>query len=65
MLKKKKVKTIYITQIVCEKCGGEMQCTDTLCSYPEQYRYQCSKCNISVTSTTRDGAIECEFEEEE
>lgn len=64
MLKKKKVKTMYITQIVCGKCGGKMQHTHTLYSYPAQYCYECEKCSISTISTTRSGIIEYEFEED-
>lgn len=65
MIQKRKVKSMYVVQIVCEECGEPMRCTYTLCTYPAQYCYECSKCGTSTRSTTKNGAIEYEFEEEE
>lgn len=64
MIQKKKVKSMYMVQIVCEKCGKPMRCTYTLCSYPAQYCYECLSCGTSTRSTTKSGTIEYEFEEE-
>ena len=55
---------MYMTQVVCEKCGQEMSCTDTLCSYPAQYCYSCDRCGTSFCTTTKSGTIEYEFEED-
>ena len=64
MLKKRKIIGMYMTQVVCEKCGQEMRCTHTLCSYPAQYCYSCGRCGTSFCTTTKSGTIEYEFEEE-
>ena len=64
MLKRRKVKAMYVTQVVCEKCGEEMCCTQVLCSYPAQYCYSCGQCGTSFCTTTKSGTIEYEFEEE-
>lgn len=70
MLKKRKVKSIYITQAICDKCGGELISTGIcLTSYPAQYPYKCSNpdCNGHETfyEYERPGRLEYEFEEEE
>ena len=65
MLKKQKVKAMYVTQVVCEECGEEMRCTHVLGSHPAQYCYKCSTCGATDCSTTKSGTIEYEFEEAE
>lgn len=65
MVKKRKIKSMYLVQIVCEKCGEPMNCTYTLCSYPPQYCYECANCGTTLRTPTKDGSIEYEFEEEE
>lgn len=64
MIQKRKVKAMYVVQIVCEECGKPMRCTHTLCTYPAQYCYECLSCKTSTTSTTENGSIEYEFEDE-
>lgn len=64
MIQKRKVKAMYIVQIVCEKCGKPMCCTHTLCTYPAQYCYGCLNCGTSTISTTKNGSVEYEFEDE-
>ena len=50
MVQKRKVKAMYIVQIVCEECGKPMRCTHTLCTYPAQYCYECLNCGtMNVT----------------
>ena len=45
MLKKKKIKAIYIKEGICDVCGGYMISTGAcLTSYPAQYPYKCEKC---------------------
>lgn len=64
MIQKRKVKAMYVVQIVCEECGKPMRYTHTLCTYPAQYCYECLSCGTSTTSTTKNGSIEYEFEDE-
>lgn len=64
MLKRRKVKAMYVTQIVCEQCGEEMRCTHTLCTYPAIYCYECRNCNTSDSSRVPSGTVEYEFEED-
>lgn len=65
MLKKRKVKAIYVTQMVCDDCGSDnIVCTHVLCSYPAQYCYKCRNCGATSSSTQKNGDIEYEFEEE-
>lgn len=65
MLRKRKIKSMYITQVICEECGKEMRCTHTLCSYPAQYCYQCMICGTTDCSIIKSGTIEYEFEEDD
>lgn len=64
MLKRRKIIGMYMTQVVCDKCGKEMRCTNILCSYPAQYCYSCDQCGTSFCTTTKSGTIEYEFEED-
>lgn len=64
MLKRRKVKAMYVSQVVCEECGEEMRCTHVLCTYPAQYCYKCSTCGATDCSTIKSGTVEYEFEEE-
>lgn len=65
MIKRRKVKSMYIVQVVCEECGKPMRCSYALCSCPAQYCYECANCGATLRSTTKDGSIEYEFEDEE
>ena len=70
MLKKRKVKAMYITEAICDKCGGRLVSTGIcLTTYPAQYPYQCEnpECDGHATfwEYERPGKIEYEFEEEE
>lgn len=64
MIQKRKVKAMHVVQIVCEECGKPMHCSHTLCTYPAQYCYYCPDCDTHTTSTTKNGAVEYEFEDE-
>lgn len=64
MIQKRKVKAMYVVQIVCEECGKPMRCSHTLCTYPAQYCYYCPDCDTHTTSITRAGTTEYEFEDE-
>ena len=64
MIQKRKVKAMYVVQIVCEECGKPMRSSYTLCTYPAQYCYYCPDCDTQTTSTTKNGAVEYEFEDE-
>lgn len=67
MLKKRKVKAIYIKEGVCDECGGRMVSTGVcLTSYPAQYPYKCEECGHPETYWEYDkpGQLEYEFEEE-
>lgn len=69
MLKKRKVKTIYIKMAVCDKCRSELVSTgECLTSNPAQYPYKCSNPNCDgyeiFQEYERPGQIEYEFEEE-
>ena len=64
MIQKRKVKAMYVVQIVCEECGKPMHCSHALCTYPAQYCYYCPDCDTHTTSTTKNGAVEYEFEDE-
>lgn len=68
MLKKRKVKAIYITEGVCDECGGRMNSTGMcLTTYPAQYPYKCEDCGHSETywEYNKPGKLEYEFEEED
>ena len=70
MLKRKKVKAMYITEAICDKCGGRLVPTGIcLTTYPAQYPYQCenSECDGHETFWEYEcpGKIEYEFEEED
>lgn len=70
MLKKRKVKTIYIKEAICNKCGSLMESTGmVLFTYPEQYPYVCTNKNCDYTETfwsyDRPGQLGYEYEDEE
>lgn len=68
MLKKKKIKAIYIKEGICDVCGGHMISTGVcLTSYPAQYPYKCEKCGHPETYWEYDmpGQMIYEFEEDE
>ena len=70
MLKKRKVKAMYITEAICDNCGGRLVPTDIcLTTYPAQYPYQCKNpdCDYHATfwEDERPGKLVCELEEEE
>lgn len=69
MLKKRKVKAIYVKEAICDKCGSELVSTGMcLTSYPAQYPYKCSNPDCDGYETfweyDRPGQLEYEFEEE-
>lgn len=67
MLKRRKVKAIYVTEGVCNNCGGHMVTAGVvLDSYPPQYPYKCEKCGWTETYYNYNipGQLEYEFEEE-
>ena len=70
MLKKRKVKAIYLKEAICNKCGSRMESTGmVLSTWPPQYSYQCSNkdCDGHETFLGHDcpGQLEYETEEDE
>lgn len=70
MLKKRKVKAIYIKEAICNKCGSPMESTGVVLStWPEQYPYTCTNenCDGHETFWSYDcpGQLEYEYEDEE
>ena len=70
MLKRYKVRNIYTTRAICDKCGGELIPTGIcLTTYPTQYPYKCENSNCDGYATFWEselpGKLEYEFEEEE
>ena len=69
MLKKYKIKNIYITRAICDKCGGELIPIDIcLTIYPAQYSYKCENPDCDGYAIFQEdelpGKLEYEFEEE-
>lgn len=65
MFKQRVVKRIIMNQMICDKCGKEMYCSQTFMTYPPQYAYTCEDCGGSELSYEKSGTIRYEFEEEE
>ena len=68
MLKKIKVKAIYMYKGICDKCGGELVPTGICLDYfPSQYSYRCINCESRelFSQLNLPGKIEYELEEEE
>lgn len=70
MLKKRKVKAIYLKEAICDKCGSPMESTGmVLSTWPEQYPYKCTNEDCDGHATFLEGELpgklEYEFEEEE
>ena len=70
MLKKRKVKAIYLKEAICDKCGSPMESTGMVLSiWPEQYPYKCTNEDCDgheiFWGYDRPGQLEYEFEEEE
>ena len=64
MIKKREVKSIFIIEGICDKCGGHMVSTgECLTSIPAQYPYECEHCNHREIyyDYNRPGRIEYEF----
>lgn len=64
MIKKREVKSIFIIEGICDKCGGRMVSTgECLTSNPAQYPYECEHCNHKEIyyDYNRPGKIEYEF----
>lgn len=70
MLKKRKIKAIYLKEAICDKCGSPMESTGmVLSTWPEQYPYKCMNedCDGHEIFQSYDcpGQVEYEFEEED
>lgn len=70
MLRKRKVKAIYLTEAYCDKCGSPMESTGVvLTTYPAQYPYVCTnkECDGRAVFWANEcpGKLEYEFEEDE
>lgn len=66
MLHKRRVKAIYITEGLCNNCGGHMIFTGMcLTTWPAQYPYKCERCGHGETywEDNKPGKIEYEFED--
>lgn len=69
MIKKYKVKNIYITKVFCDKCGEELIPTG-MCftTYPAQYPFKCKNPNCDGRTTLLEhelpGKLEYDLEEE-
>lgn len=64
MIKKREVKSIFIIEGICDKCGGHMVSTgECLTSIPAQYPYECEHCSHREIyyDYNRPGKIEYEF----
>ena len=64
MVKKREVKSIFIIEGMCDKCGGRMVSTgECLTSNPAQYPYECENCSHREVyyDYNRPGRIEYEF----
>ena len=69
MLRKRKIKAIYMLEAYCNKCGSPMVSTGMVYStYPEQYPFRCSnsECDGRATFWAHEvpGKIQYEFEED-
>lgn len=69
MIKRKKIKYMYIEEAYCDKCGSKLEPTGAvLTSWPEQFPYVCSNkdCDFSTTfvGSDRPGMLKYEFERE-
>ena len=50
MPERRKIKTMYIIEAICDKCGAELRPTGICyCTYPNQHKYICT--NIEYTET--------------
>ena len=70
MLRKRKVKAIYMIEAYCDKCGSPMKSTGMVyATYPEQYPYVCTNKDCDghevFWADKRPGKLEYEFEEGE
>lgn len=70
MLRKRKIKAIYILEAYCDKCGSPMESTGMVYStFPEQYPYACTNKDCDGRCTfwayERPGKFEYEFEEDD
>lgn len=70
MLKRRKIKTMYITEAICDKCGAELRPTGICyCTYPNQHEYICTnkECSEKYTFSENNlpGVLKYEFEEDE
>lgn len=65
MLHKKKIKAIYVNEVICDKCGRPMEYTDRIAlTCPAKYIYQCTECNY-IDYLREDKRYEIEYEEGE
>jgi hypothetical protein len=52
MLRKRKIKAIYMLEAYCNKCGSPMVSTGMVYStYPEQYPFRCSNSECDGRAT--------------
>lgn len=64
MIKAKKITAKKEENIYCDKCGEKLENTGIVyATYPEQYKYICTKCNLVYTETTFYPRIVYEYEE--
>ncbi len=65
MVKKIKVKSIYLVNLLCDKCGKEMISSGfVIMTAPPQIQYNC-ECGHSITTSKKYPSIEYEYEENE
>ena len=65
MLRKRKVKAIYINEVICDECGRPMEDTGRIAlTNPAKYIYQCLHC-FRIDYLREDKKWEIEYEEEE
>ena len=65
MLRKRKIKAIYINEVICDKCGRPMEDTGRIAlTSPAKYIFQCLHCH-EIGYLREDQKYEIEFEEDD
>ena len=65
MLRKRKIKAIYVNEVICDKCGRPMEDTGRIAlTNPAKYIFQCCDCNY-IGYLQENQKYEIEFEEDD
>lgn len=64
MLRKRKIKAIYINEVICDKCGRPMEDSGRIAlTNPAKYIYECQECKY-IGYLPENKKYEIEFEED-